>query len=136
MKRSLMFAGVAGLALLGACQMLPADEPADAAAAEETIEEEVGVLVAEATREADRTAEAEMSETAESSDEEMDTSAADALATALDMQPDEVKARYEWRHPGETLEFFEIEPGMTVIEALPGGGWYSKILIPYLRKAP
>jgi predicted methyltransferase len=132
MKRSLMFAGVAGIALLGACQMLPADEPADAAAAEETIEEEAGVLVAEATREADRTAEAEMSETAESSDEEMDTSAADALATALDMQPDEVKARYEWRHPGETLEFFEIEPGMTVIEALPGGGWYSKILIPYL----
>ncbi|GEM_PF-152142 len=133
MKRSLMFAGVAGLALLGACQMLPADESAEAEVAEETIEqEEAGVLVAEAIREADRTAQAEMSETAESSDEEMDTSAADALAAALAMQPDEVKARYEWRHPGETIEFFEIEPGMTVIEALPGGGWYSKILIPYL----
>lgn len=47
-------------------------------------------------------------------------------------QPDEVKARYQYRHPQETLEFFGIEPGMTVVEALPGGGWYSKLLLPYL----
>ena len=32
----------------------------------------------------------------------------------------------------ETIEFFGIEPGMTVVEGLPGGGWYSKILLPYL----
>ena len=25
----------------------------------------------------------------------------------------------------ETLEFFAIKPGMTVVEVLPGGGWYS-----------
>ncbi|MEL6752848.1 MAG: methyltransferase, partial [Pseudomonadota bacterium] len=42
------------------------------------------------------------------------------------------KARYDARNPVETLAFFEVEPGMTVVEALPGGGWYSKILIPYL----
>ena len=54
------------------------------------------------------------------------------LAAALAAQPDEVKARYEWRHPQETLEFFGVAPGMTVVEALPGGGWYSKILLPYL----
>lgn len=54
------------------------------------------------------------------------------LEQVLEAQPGEVKARYEYRHPQETLEFFGIEPGMTVVEALPGAGWYSKILIPYL----
>ena len=54
------------------------------------------------------------------------------LAALLDAQPDDVKARYEYRHPQETIEFFGIEPGMTVIEGLPGSGWYTKILLPYL----
>lgn len=54
------------------------------------------------------------------------------LAQILAAQPDEVKARYAYRHPQETLEFFGIEPGMTVVEALPGGGWYSKVLMAYL----
>ncbi len=42
------------------------------------------------------------------------------------------QARYKDRHPLETLSFFGVEPGMTVVEALPGGGWYTKILLPYL----
>lgn len=46
--------------------------------------------------------------------------------------PAEQKARYAARHPVETLAFFGIKPGDTVIEALPGEGWYSKILFPYL----
>ncbi|MDT8321091.1 MAG: methyltransferase [Xanthomonadales bacterium] len=54
------------------------------------------------------------------------------LQAVLEAQPDEVQARYEYRHPQETLEFFGIEPGMTVVEALPGSGWYSKILLHYL----
>ncbi len=54
------------------------------------------------------------------------------LAEVLAAQPDEMQARYEYRHPQETLEFFGIEPGMTVVEALPGGGWYSKVLMAYL----
>ncbi len=54
------------------------------------------------------------------------------LADILDAQPQETQARYAHRHPKETLEFIGIEPGMTVVEALPGGGWYSKILLPYL----
>ncbi len=63
----------------------------------------------------------------------LDTPAAsDPLAAALAAQPAENQARYTYRHPRETLEFFGIKPGMTVVEALPGGGWYSKILIPYL----
>jgi len=58
----------------------------------------------------------------------------DRLAAVLDAQPDEVKARYQYRHPKETLEFFGIEPGMTVLEGLPGRGWYTKLLLPYLGK--
>ncbi len=54
------------------------------------------------------------------------------LDAVLAEQPVEAQARYGARHPKETLEFFGIEPGMTVIEALPGGGWYTKILAPYL----
>ncbi|MEM6412035.1 MAG: methyltransferase [Pseudomonadota bacterium] len=54
------------------------------------------------------------------------------LAGILDVQPEENKARFDDRHPAETLEFFGIEPGMTVAEVLPGGGWYTKILLPYL----
>ena len=56
----------------------------------------------------------------------------DKLAAVLAAQPDDVRARYEYRHPQETIEFFGIEPGMTVIEGLPGRGWYTKILLPYL----
>ncbi len=56
----------------------------------------------------------------------------DALLSALSAQDEKIKSRYQSRHPGNTLAFFEIEPGMTVAEALPGGGWYSKILLDYL----
>jgi len=54
------------------------------------------------------------------------------LDSVLAEQPEEVQARYQYRNPKETLEFFGLQPGMTVAEALPGGGWYSKILSPYI----
>jgi predicted methyltransferase len=57
---------------------------------------------------------------------------ADKLAAVLAAQPDEAKARYQYRHPQETIEFFGIEPGMTLVEGLPGTGWYTQILLPYL----
>lgn len=56
------------------------------------------------------------------------------LDAVLAAQPDKAKARYRYRHPKETLQFFGIEPGMTVMEVLPGGGWYTRILLPYLGK--
>jgi predicted methyltransferase len=56
------------------------------------------------------------------------------LAAVLAAQPPERQARYPYRHPLETLEFFGITPGMTVVEVLPGGGWYSAILAPYLGR--
>jgi len=58
--------------------------------------------------------------------------ASSRLDEVLASRPGDVQARYEYRHPKETLEFFGIEPGMTVVEALPGGGWYSQVLVPYL----
>lgn len=42
------------------------------------------------------------------------------------------KQRDQYRHPQETLEFFGIKPGMTVVEIAPGGGWYTEILSPLL----
>tara|TARA_R110000782_G_scaffold15189_5_gene44568 strand:- start:3517 stop:4326 length:810 start_codon:yes stop_codon:yes gene_type:complete len=44
----------------------------------------------------------------------------------------ENKARDIYRHPKETLQFFQIKPTMKVLEILPGGGWYTEILAPYL----
>lgn len=40
--------------------------------------------------------------------------------------------RDRYRHPKETLEFFQIRPGMSVVDYVPSGGWYGRILIPYL----
>jgi predicted methyltransferase len=41
-------------------------------------------------------------------------------------------ARDAARHPAETLRFFGLRPGMTVVEFWPGAGWYSQILAPVL----
>lgn len=54
------------------------------------------------------------------------------LAAVLAAQDADTQARFVYRHPQQTLEFFGIKPGMTVVEGLPGGGWYSKILVDYL----
>jgi predicted methyltransferase len=54
------------------------------------------------------------------------------LETVLAARSDEDKARDVYRHPAETLAFFRVEPGMTVAEGLPGGGWYTRILANYL----
>lgn len=54
------------------------------------------------------------------------------LAAILAAQTAEVQARYQWRHPQETLEFFGVAPGMTVVDTLPGEIWYSGILAAYL----
>lgn len=38
-----------------------------------------------------------------------------------------------YRHPLQTLEFFGLQPDMRVIEVMPGSGWYTEILAPFLR---
>ena len=63
------------------------------------------------------------------------TPSADAsLQAILEQQSEQSKARYAYRHPYETLKFFGIKPGMTVVEVLPYSGWYTQILAPYLGK--
>ena len=44
------------------------------------------------------------------------------------------KARDKFRNPKATLEFFGVKPNSVVVEALPGGGWYTEVLAPYLRE--
>lgn len=44
----------------------------------------------------------------------------------------EDKARDEYRHPAETLAFFQVEPSHTIVEYAPGGGWYTRVLAPYV----
>ena len=39
-------------------------------------------------------------------------------------------ARDRYRHPAQTLAFFGVKPGDTVVEVWPGGGWYTEILAP------
>lgn len=47
--------------------------------------------------------------------------------------PEFVK-RDQYRHPLETLKFFEVKAGMTVVEIWPGKGWYTEVLAPYLSQ--
>ncbi|MEP3145246.1 class I SAM-dependent methyltransferase [Qipengyuania citrea] len=53
---------------------------------------------------------------------------------AADVRDDD-RARDQYRNPAETLEFFQVAPGMTVAEYGPGGGWYTRVLVPYLHSS-
>lgn len=59
-----------------------------------------------------------------------------ALKAAIDhpIRSSANKARDEFRHPFETLSFFEVTPKSTVVEVSPGSGWYSEILAPLLQQ--
>lgn len=56
-----------------------------------------------------------------------------ALASVLaDPRRDKDRARDAFRHPAETLAFARIAPGMTVVDYLPGDGWYTRAVVPFL----
>ncbi|HEY0939382.1 MAG TPA: methyltransferase domain-containing protein [Steroidobacter sp.] len=61
--------------------------------------------------------------------------AADPLSASIagEWRSAEDKARDEYRHPQEALEFWGLAPGMTILEVQPGGGWWSDILAPYAK---
>ncbi|WP_129649361.1 class I SAM-dependent methyltransferase [Peristeroidobacter agariperforans] len=59
-------------------------------------------------------------------------SPSEQLDAVLAAQSDADKARYAARHPKEMLEFFEVKPGMTVVDTLPGDVWFAGILADYL----
>ncbi|MBL8531662.1 MAG: class I SAM-dependent methyltransferase [Hyphomonadaceae bacterium] len=51
-----------------------------------------------------------------------------AIAGPWRLEPE----RDRWRHPLQTLQFWGLQGDMTVLELLPGRGWYTAILAPYL----
>lgn len=53
---------------------------------------------------------------------------ADDIRTEADVERDRN------RKPVETLEFVGLKDDMRVLELLPGGGWYTKLLAPALRE--
>ncbi len=65
-----------------------------------------------------------------------DNVAAPSLAEVLAHERrDNDRARDQYRNPAETLAFFQVEPTHTVVEYGPGGGWYTRVLAPYLMPA-
>lgn len=61
--------------------------------------------------------------------------AADLQAAINDPQRTPAFAeRDKYRNPSATLQFFGVEPDMTLVEIWPGGGWYTEILAPLLKE--
>jgi predicted methyltransferase len=54
-------------------------------------------------------------------------------AVAGDHRSEANRARDVYRHPKETLLFFGLQPGMTVVEIWPSAGWFTEVLAPVLR---
>ncbi|MEM7666056.1 MAG: methyltransferase [Pseudomonadota bacterium] len=74
---------------------------------------------------------------AEDSAEGTETATTDntlAEVLAADIRAED-KARDDFRNPAETLAFFQVEPDHTVIEYAPGGGWYTRVLAPYVQES-
>ena len=55
-------------------------------------------------------------------------------ALASDIRTEAEVARDKNRRPIETLEFFGLRDNMTIVELVPGGGWYSKLLVPTMSE--
>ncbi len=61
-----------------------------------------------------------------------DLAEAVATAQAAEIRTEAERARDANRKPAETLAFFRFRQDMRVLELVPGGGWYTKILAPLL----
>ncbi len=120
--QKLALAAVAALLLAG-CNQPPADQATDASA-----------MAPAPTTMPEETAPADQPEEAIPP-----ASMADAFSTKMDetlagdWRSAENKARDQYRHPKQTLEFFGLQSDMTLIEITPGGGWYAEILAPLLK---
>ena len=60
----------------------------------------------------------------------------DNLIQAIDnpMRKEENQKRDVYRNPKETLSFFGITRKMKVLEIIPGRGWYTEIIAPYVAE--
>jgi predicted methyltransferase len=57
-----------------------------------------------------------------------------AWAVAGDWRSSEDRARDGSRHPVDSLSFWGLKPGQTVVEFWPGAGWYTDIIAPFLKE--
>jgi len=57
-----------------------------------------------------------------------------ADVVAGDWRSPEAKARDAARRPIESLTFWGLKPGMTILEIQPGGAWWTEILAPYAKR--
>lgn len=57
-----------------------------------------------------------------------------AAAQADESRPAEDRMRDKNRLPLETLKFFGLKDDMRVLELVPGGGWYTRLLAPVLAE--
>ncbi len=55
-------------------------------------------------------------------------------AMEADIRTDAEKERDRNRRPIQTLEFFGLRDDMKIVELLPGGGWYTKLLVPVVQE--
>ncbi|MDJ0908200.1 MAG: hypothetical protein QNI99_03335 [Woeseiaceae bacterium] len=55
-------------------------------------------------------------------------------ALAAESRPEADRERDRNRRPLETLNFFGLEDDMRVLELIPGGGWYTRVLAPTLAE--
>ncbi len=51
-------------------------------------------------------------------------------AMNAEIRTDSEKERDRNRKPVQTLEFFGLREDMRIVELVPGGGWYTKLLVP------
>jgi len=64
---------------------------------------------------------------------ESDTARKIRAAIASDIRPEADRARDSNRKPLETLLFMGLRDDMTVIELVPAGGWFTKIIAPVVK---
>lgn len=66
------------------------------------------------------------------SDQQVPVMRPEMAGALLHARRDADRPRDVFRNPAATLEFFKVDPGMTVIDYMPSSGWYTRILVPYL----
>jgi len=54
-------------------------------------------------------------------------------AMSAEIRTDAEKERDRNRRPVQTLKFFGLRDNMKIVELIPGGGWYTKLLAPVVK---
>lgn len=55
-------------------------------------------------------------------------------AVAGEWRSADAKGRDTDRHPVDSLAFWGLKPGATILEVQPGGGWWTEILAPFAKQ--